>query len=319
MSPRSAVWAQQLRDCVRRATRCGSPCVVALVLAWSSVATGSPAPPFDQQEVLRFLNKVTDWYQNQSTGRPNAASPGDVAFINESQPIADQVVHLSFDFARAGAQLFQSGSKLTSYDSRFLDLARTASRLESSSKQTQAELQSLQQQLTVVPKSRRPPLESQIAKLKSESASMDARLEALHGILGFAAGSSDPVGLAAHIEAMERSIPATASNSAGQHGSVIASQRAPEVLGIWNSLRETLRLSSDLRTINSKIRQTDDLTLTVQQLQIPMRHQLTELARQSDRIVSQVGSAAPAVLDQEKISLDALTGQFRLLAAATLP
>ena len=50
----------------------------------------SPTPPFDQQEILRFLNKVTDWYQNQSTGRPNSASPGDVAFINESQPIADQ-------------------------------------------------------------------------------------------------------------------------------------------------------------------------------------------------------------------------------------
>ena len=320
MSPPSAVRAQQLRDCVRRATRCGIPCVVALVLAWSSVAVGSPAPPFDRQEVLRFLNKVTDWYQNQSTGRPNAASPGDVAFINESQPIADQVVHLSFDFARAGAQLFHTDSKLISYDSRFQDLARTASRLESSSKQTQAELQSLQQQLTVVPKSRRSSLESQIAKLKSESASMDTRLEAVRSILGFAAGSSDPVGLTSHIEAMERSIPATASNNPGQHGAVIASQnRAPEVLGIWNSLRETLRLSSDLRTINSKIRQTDDLTLSVQQLQIPLRNQLTLLAQQSDKIVSQAGSAPPAVTDQEKISLDALTGQFRLLAAATLP
>jgi hypothetical protein len=61
---------------------------------------GSSTPPFDQQEVLRFLNKVTDWYQNQSTSRPNSASPGDIAFINESQPIADQVVHLSFEFAR---------------------------------------------------------------------------------------------------------------------------------------------------------------------------------------------------------------------------
>jgi small-conductance mechanosensitive channel len=178
----------------------------------------------------------------------------------------------------------------------------------------------LQQQLTAVPKSRRPPLESQIAKLKSESASMDARLEAVHGILGFAAGSSDPVGLTSHIEAMERSIPARASNNAGQHGAVIATQnRAQGVLGIWNGLRETIRLSSDLRTINGKIRQTDDLTLSVQQLEIPLRNQLTELAQQSDSIVGQASSAAPAVADQEKISLDALTEQFRVLAAATLP
>jgi small-conductance mechanosensitive channel len=320
LRPLSSVRAQQLRDCVRSAIHCGTPYAVAVILACSSVAIASPAPPFDQQEVLQFLNKVTDWYQDQSTVRPNSASPGDVAFINESQPVADQVVHLSFDFARAGAQLFHSDSSLTSFDSRFQALARTASKLESSSKQTRAELQSLQQQLSAVPKSRRAPLESQIAKLKSESASMDIRLEAVHGILGFAAGSSDPVGLTSHIEAMERSIPATASNDTGQHPALIANQnRAQGVVGIWNGLRETLRLSSDLRTINSKIRQTDDLTLSVQQLQIPLRNQLTELAQQSDSIVSQVSSAAPAVADQEKISLDALTEQFRLLAAAALP
>jgi small-conductance mechanosensitive channel len=320
LSPPSAVRAQQLRDWVWSAIHYGAPCAVALILAWSSIAIASSPPPFDQQEVLQFLNKVTDWYQYQSTVGPNSASPGDVAFINESQPVADQVVHLSFDFARASAQLFHGDSNLTTLDSRFQALARTASKLESSSKQARVELQSLQKQLNTVPKSRRPPLESQIAKLKRESASMDARLEAVHGILGFAAGSSDPVGLTSHIEAMERSIPATASDDTGQRGAVIASQNRPQgVLGIWNGLRETLRLSSDLRTINSKIRQTDDLTLSVQQLQIPLRNQLTELAQQSDGIVGKVSSAAPAVANQEKISLDALTEQFRLLAAAALP
>lgn len=319
MSHRSSIRAQQLGDCVRRALRCSTPCVVALVLAWPSVATGSPTPPFDQQEVLQFLNKVTDWYQDQSTGRPNSASPGDVAFINENQPIADQAVHLSFDFARAGAQLLHSDSNQTSFDSRFQALAQTASKLESSSRQARAELESLQQQLATVPKRRRPPLESQIAKLKSESASMDTRLEAARGILGFA-GSSDPVGLASHIEAMERSIPVTAPNETGQHAAVIATQnRAHGVLGIWNGLRETLRLSSDLGTISGKIRQTDDLTLSVNQLQVPLRHQLTELTQQSDSIVSRVSSAAPAVADEEKIRLDALTERFRLLAAAALP
>lgn len=279
----------------------------------------SPTPPFDQQEVLRFLNKVTDWYQNQSTERPRSASPGDVAFINENQPIADQAVHLAFDFARSSAQLFHSDSNPASFDSRYQALGQTASKLESSSRQARAELQSLQQQLPTVPKRRRPPLESQIANLKSESAWIDTRLELLHGILGFAA-SSDPVGLASHIEAMERSLPATTSNDTGQHAAVVASQNRPQgVLGIWNALRETLRLSSDLGTISSKIRQTDDLTLSVTQLQTPLENQLTELAQQSDRIVSRENSAVPAVANEEKIRLDALTERFKLLAAAAVP
>jgi small-conductance mechanosensitive channel len=320
MSPRSSIRAHQLRDCIRKAIRCGTLCVVALVLVWPNFATGIPTPPVDQQEVLQFLNKVTDWYQYQSTTRPNAASPGDVAFTNENQPVADQVVHLSFDFARAGAQLFHNDSTLTSHDSRFQALARTAARLESNSNQARAELESLQQKLNTVPKRQRPGLESQIAKLKSDSGSMDTRLEAVHGILGFAAGSSDPVGLTSHIEALERSIPATASNNTGQSASVTASQnRAQGVSGIWNALRETLRLSSDLRTISGKIRQTDDLTLSVKQLQTPFRNQLTELMQRSDSIVSRASSAAPAVVDQEKTSLDALTEQFKLVAAAALP
>jgi hypothetical protein len=317
LSPRSLIRAQQL---VTRAIICSTAYVVTLIVAGSNVAMGSPTPPFDQQEVLQFLNKVTDWYQYQSTVRPNSASPGDVAFINESQPVADQVVRLSFDFARAGAQLFHSDSNLTSFDPQLQALAQSASKLESGSKQAGVELQSLQQKLITLPKSRRPPLEAQIAKLKSESASMDARLETVRGILGFAAASSDPVGLTSHIEAMERSIPATASNNTGQRPALIASQnRAQEVLGIWNGLRETLRLSSDLRTINSKIQQTDDLALTVKQLQIPLRNQLTALAHQSDSIVSRASSAAPLVVDRDKISLDVLTEQFRLLAAAVVP
>jgi small-conductance mechanosensitive channel len=317
LSFRSLIRAQQL---VSRAIFCSAACVGILVLAGSGVAVGSPAPPFDQQDVLQFLNKVTGWYQYQSTVRPNSLTPGDVAFMNESQPVADQVVHLSFDFARAGAQLFHGDSNLTSSDSRLQALAQTAAKLQAASNQARADLKSLQQRLNSTAKSRQSPLEAQIAQLKSESASLDARLETVQSILGFAAGSSDPVGLTSHIEAVERSMPATSATATGLHAAGIESQNhAPGVLGIWNALRETIRLSDDLRTINSKILQTDNLALVVNQLQIPLQDRLKALAQQSDVIVSRKGSAVPAVADQEKINLDALTEQFRLLAAAAVP
>jgi small-conductance mechanosensitive channel len=317
LSFQSLIRAKQL---VSRAIICSAACVGILVLTGSGVAVGRPTPPFDQQEVLQFLNKVTEWYQYQSTVRPNSLTPGDVAFMNESQPVADQVVHLSFDFARASAQLFHGESNLTSSDSRLQALAQTAAKLQAASNQAHAELKSLQQRINSTAKSRRAPLEAQIAQLKSESASLDARLETVRAILGFAAGSSDPVGLTSHIEAVERSMPATSANDTGLHAAAIESQNhAPGVLGIWNALRETMRLSSDLRTINSKILQTDNLALGVKQLQDPLQDRLRALAQQSDIIVSRKGSVAPAVADQEKINLDALTEQFRLLAAAAVP
>jgi small-conductance mechanosensitive channel len=273
----------------------------------------------NQQEILQFLTRATDWYQHQSLDHASSASPDDIAFINENQPAADQVIHLSFDFARASAQLLRNNLNPAPTDSRYANLTQMAAKLEAASNQARAELQSLREKLNSLPRNQRPALESQIARLNSESAMKQAQLETVQGILRFA-GTSDPVGLTSHIEALERSLPTHVTSNTGQAAAeTIDQDHSFEPWNIWAVLRRTFRLSSDLRSISSKIRETDELTLSVKQLQDPLRNELAALTQQGDRIVSQPGSQDPAVLSQQKATLDALTDRFKLVSAAGLP
>jgi hypothetical protein len=197
--------------------------------------------------------------------------------------------------------LVGNNAKPTTTDSRYEALRQKASKLAAGGNHARAELQSLRQRVDTVPKRQRQALKSQIAKLNSESAMMQTQLDTIGGILGFAAGTSDAGGLTSHIEALERSLPARVSSNTERPAVATSSQdRAPEPEGIWGILQQTLRFSSDLRTINGKIRQTDEVILSVEHLQIPLRDQLAVLMRRGDRIVSQTNSQDPAVAAQQK-------------------
>jgi small-conductance mechanosensitive channel len=148
---------------------------------------------------------------------------------------------------------------------------------------------------------------------------MKTQLDSVQGILRFA-GASDPDELTPHIDALERSLPKHVASNPVQSAAAPPDQdHSFEPWNIWAVLGRTRRLSNDVRTIGGKIRQTDELLENVQQLGEPLRNQLAALTQQSDRIVSQAGSQDPAVVAQQKATIDALTEQFKLAASASLP
>jgi hypothetical protein len=312
LPPRSSIRTKSLRDCAAKATLCGAILIAAIGFpSFASPSDGS-SDSLNQQTILQFLAKTIDWYQHQSLEHAGSPSPDDIAFINENQPAADQVVQLSFEFARAAAQMSRTNSAPPPADSRYAALTQFASKLEASSNKSRVELQSLREKLNNANSKQRPALESQIARLNSQSAMMKTQLETVQGILRFA-GTSDPNGLTSHIDALERSLPkhvpsnTVRSTTSNQDGSITP-------WSIWAVWGRTRQLSSELRTIVGKIRQTDELLQNVEQLGEPLRNQLATLTQQGDRIVSEAGSQDPAVIAQQKAALDALTEQFKLVA-----
>ena len=55
-------------------------------------------------DVISFLNKTLNWYHQVSTQQELVRDPADLIFLNDNRPVADQIVRLSFDFARALAK-----------------------------------------------------------------------------------------------------------------------------------------------------------------------------------------------------------------------
>ena len=215
LPPRSFIRAKFLRDCVVKATLCGVLLIAAIGLTSFASAPDESSASLNQQTILQFLTTTIDWYQHQSLEHSTSPSPDDIAFVNENQPAADQVVQLSFEFARAGAQMVRSSSTPAPADSRYSALTQFASKLEAGSNQSRAELQLLREKLNSASRKQRPALESQIAKLNSQSAMMKTQLETVQGVLRFA-GASDPDGLTSHIDALERSLPKHPSSNTEQ-------------------------------------------------------------------------------------------------------
>src|SRR5437763_10030453 len=68
-------------------------------------AAGSENRP---QDVIAFLNQTISWYRELSAQQELVDEPNDAIYLNEDRQLAEQVVRLSFDYARVQAQLLGS-------------------------------------------------------------------------------------------------------------------------------------------------------------------------------------------------------------------
>src|SRR5258708_30916522 len=61
-------------------------------------------PAADPAQVIEFLSKTISWYRQHAVEQQLANQPSDLAFLDQNRRVADQVVQLAFDYARAQAQ-----------------------------------------------------------------------------------------------------------------------------------------------------------------------------------------------------------------------
>jgi small-conductance mechanosensitive channel len=290
--------------------------------------------PVDQAAIVQFLDATILWHQQSVVRSQMSTDPTDIFYANNSQPTADQVVHLSFEFARAGAQLLGNNSNAGSQASgsanaRYQNLAQAMEKLDSESTQTQAQLQSLRKKLTSTPPSRRRAVESAIAETESELALLGEHRDLLQNMMQFIEQSAEPEGLTSQIDALERSVPGVAGankqatevgqTSAGTPIVVAPSARDLGSTSIWGTLRTLFGLTDKLQGLKQQERQTDELIASAKRLQAPMRATLTEMAAQSQTIANEADSQNLVALAQQKARLDGLTSRYKLLGNALLP
>src|SRR5689334_24705616 len=80
----------------------------ASLLALAQANAPASDVPGNGEEIIPFLNQTIVWYRQITLQQQLATEPSDVLFLNDNRQIADQIVRLSFDFARARAQALSS-------------------------------------------------------------------------------------------------------------------------------------------------------------------------------------------------------------------
>ncbi|HVH85463.1 MAG TPA: hypothetical protein VM912_01980, partial [Terriglobales bacterium] len=144
----------------------------------------------------------------------NATDATDTLFVNDDRQMGTQIVRLSFDFARAAAQVVNtqtsSGTEQNAANARFQNLLRIASQTDETIRQTQAEIEQDKAKLDTARQRDRQKLQATIDELQSELALAQARSDAVHNMLQFAStgtrGASSG-SLMAQVQELQRSVP----------------------------------------------------------------------------------------------------------------
>jgi small-conductance mechanosensitive channel len=293
------------------------------------------------QDVIAYLNQNIDWYRHLAIQEGIATDPSDILFVNDNRETASQIVRLSFEFARAAAQVASAQSppqtNPTPASSRFQNLIRIAAQTDQLVRETQTEIDQIRTQAQVARPPQRQKLQATVEELQSELALAQARSEAVHNIIQFTnAGASGASGenLLAQVQQLQRSVPEIAvSNPSttptdGQAKSSAASTttssastntRREQPNGLLALITDLFSLTRKIHVIDDTLATTNALADTAQNLRTPLSKNISPLVQRGNVLAQQADTSDIAGLQQQKRELDALTAQFKQNSSMVLP
>ena len=295
--------------------------------------------PASTEDIISFLNQTIVWSRQLTAEQQLVNEPSDALFLNDSRQVADQIVKLAFDYARARAQALASqterGASQAQASSQYQRLIDSANKADQQVKSLQGELDGFHQQLQTATGKRRATLIAIISETQGELELFQTRRDTLRSMLQFAIGTaSSGLGsgsMLSQVEELARTVPVASAENKEQTGSnattnnstspaVVASRERKEApTGILALATDLFSLRRKLRALEDNIGQTDALSQSSKTLRAPLVAKVRELTQKGDDVAGQPDSQDPKVLAQQKKDLDALTAQFKQVSASLLP
>lgn len=296
-------------------------------------APSSAVAPQDSAKIVQFLSTTVSWYRQRAAEEKLVNEPADLTFAQENARVADQVVQQAFEYGRNEAQLQSkrhAEKQAQGNSEQYQRLAQALLKVEQQIQDTQAELQSNRDKLTVGSAAKRRYAQAQIQELQGELGLLNARHDALQAMAEFvtSSGKGNQVGLRAQVEELSHSVPAALSSpGTGQPNTNTAPSSTPAKIvntksqpsGIWGLSTDLIHLSGKRRSLKEVLATTDNLKKTGNGLRAPLVGDLQNLIHQGDQVFAAADTATPEGLAQETQQLDALTAQFKQVTTTLLP
>lgn len=296
----------------------------------------APSPHWeDPGRIVHFLTQTISWYRRTAVEQQLASEPSDLTFLDENRRVADQVVQLAFEYARAQAQRQakrgSSPDSSSSAGNQSKGLAQAMEQTEQQIRDTQAELQGIREKLGSASPATRRTMEAQIAELESELGLLQARRDALGSMLEFTNASQTArsgMGLRAQIEELARSVlpsltqPGASNQQPNSQASAPSNNvfaRKAQPTGIWGLGADLLQLSDKRRSLDDEISATSQLSQSAAELREPLLGYLSALVHQGEQLFAAADTAKVGELVEQKRQLDALTALFKQTSTELLP
>jgi small-conductance mechanosensitive channel len=242
--------------------------------------------------------------------------------------MADEVLNLSFEFAKADAALLAAMGNATTDEAKHpvvagtSDLASSAAKADAEIKAAQDRLSALQAQLANAGSHKRNELASQIAAAQSELDLAEARGEAVHTILQFESGNfhqeggRSAGGLAGQIEELEKSIPDAERNAKPPPAPSASSPAAAG--GLAGIFEDLLTLNRNIDTLDDTIDLTNSTSLSMDRIRAPLMDELRDIDKRGDAL-AKASAGDVAALRARKDAFQSLIEEHKLVSAAAIP
>jgi small-conductance mechanosensitive channel len=286
-------------------------------------------------QVVRILDETVDWYRTLGAQQQSATQPSDLLILYANRQIADKVIGLAFEIARANAELISSEAEIARRNaSESADAPRALGQRQ---QQLDARRATLQAEIAAAADDKSAESRARRAELQSELDLVNARRNLLSTMVQFEyqsdANGSGASTLKEHIDAIAASIPSAAggsapastaanrnvSNSESQGSFLNPSDDGTRRLGIWDLAANVLRLSDKIRTIEAIDRRTADLQETFAQIRTPPLERIRSLSARGDSLAQEADGANGATLKGVRDQFDTLAWLFKQTASILIP
>src|SRR5205823_4700263 len=165
--------------------------LIAIMLTCSFASVSQDASPerTTAPSVIQYLNQSINWYQQLGVEQQIADEPRDALVLNDNRQIANQVVRLAFDYARAEATALARQGTSTSSDTqnaaaaRFQSLTQLSAKLDGQAKELEREIDGLRQKLDTATGKRRQVVKNDLEETQSELQLVEVRRDVIRSML----------------------------------------------------------------------------------------------------------------------------------------
>lgn len=261
----------------------------------------------DAPHVLAFLNRTISWRDSVDGQAALADQPTDVLYVNDDRQLARQVVALTFEAAKAEAQLQtpNNAAATPTASDRMQRLTKRATSAADLLHREQARLADLQQ---------RGASAEAVAEAQSRVAMAQARNDAVSSIVGFANAGNGSGDLLSQIAALEQTV-----NAAAAASPVTPSERRGPASSVIGLIGDLLHLNQKEHALQAAMRGADVLQRDARYFQTPLLALLQQTRQSTDALMNAPDTSDAAELTRRKVEIDALSARFRALSAAMTP
>jgi hypothetical protein len=308
---------------VKRGVQVAACCGIVAAAMASGLSADMPTRTYllpSNSEVIGYLLQSVNWYRHVYVERQVANEPADFMFLDDGQAIERQIVKLSFEFAKADAVVETSAASsqggTTSTDPPPADLAHfieLRKRNDELSQQAMGEIKSLDERLDAANGADRGQLKAAEEDAQTRLHLLEAVAEGLNELVEFVQNPTEAAARSGHLDStiddLAKSLPEMNGESVSSAMARLQeanSRTASRDAGILALVSNVSKMSRKLHVVDEKIRLTNNLTLSAENLRKPM-------AAFIDRLIQKV-----AIIDLQTTDLSSLREQKSHLDAVTL-